>query len=257
LLWVSAIFITLSWSLPAKAEWKNSGISHANSKLTIISDTFNVSKISVRENANFYIEHANLTIGSRNAGMLEMQRLSRTNYCGFQSSTVWNLMAPGSSLEKQSLKVGGPSFAGERKGKRTHNNLFISYREGAGESLYCVVAAKVTGGNGCGGGGGNEFAYLHACIPKTDSLVSTFANSVTSTMHKLRTDRTGKDQITTAVTTQLSTSTPQPKKKATLATNPTKSDVKSRLTRLKEMVDEGLLTEDEAAAKRKKILDDL
>ena len=46
LLWVSAISITLSWSLPAKAGWKNSEISHANSKLTIISDTFNVSKIS-------------------------------------------------------------------------------------------------------------------------------------------------------------------------------------------------------------------
>jgi hypothetical protein len=55
----------------------------------------------------------------------------------------------------------------------------------------------------------------------------------------------------------LSRPSPQPKKKATLVTNPTKSDVKSRLTRLKEIVDEGLLTEDEAAAKRKKILDDL
>ena len=186
-----------------------------------------------------------------------MQKLIESTYCGFETSTVWDLMAPGSILEKQSLKAGGPSFAGERKGRRTHNNSFISYREGAGEKLYCVVAAKVTGGGGCGGGGGNEFAYLHACIPKTDSLVSTFANSVTSTMHKLRTDRAGKDQITTAATTQPSTSTPQPKMKATSATNRAKSDVKSRLTLLKEMIDEGLLTEDEAAAKRKKILDDL
>ncbi len=192
---IAVFTLIFAGTFQVHAEMKKGTVTHAQSKLTIISDKFEVGNISTEQDSNFYIEWAQIKTGSRTLGFIKMQNLARINFCGFRSTAKFDILAPGSGLEKYSLKQGGPAFDGERKGKRTKNNKFISYREGEGETFFCVSSAQVTGGNGCGDGGGSELTTVFLCLPKDHADASTLTEDTLEMIHNLRTDGTGKDLI--------------------------------------------------------------
>ena len=156
---------------------------HAKSELTIVSDVFDVVRVSRKYGIEETIEIARLTLRGEKVGYVSQQSAD-SQYCGYEQETIWNFFDWDANkkyrtntgvLKSEDVKL--------QYRKNQHGDLF--YQDVKGTKKRCMIVAELGGGGKTGICTGTYFIYGFICRNAYSTGVEKLDHQVFNLMNDL------------------------------------------------------------------------
>jgi len=173
-------------------------ISHKDSEVTVISNTFQVGRVRRKETLSLKIDFVDLYFKSKKLGGIELQT-SSGQYCGFSNTSVDNDFKPDGYIKGLLEKTGTSGPVNSTLLKTKHGAA--SYLDLKGNGLRCIVTSQLVGavsGATCSGGG-KSILRVVVCSNSREGKEN-LDQKVLSLIDNLRVDGSGKSLIKEAST---------------------------------------------------------
>ena len=174
-------------------------IANDESRMTLKSEKFQISKVRRIETINSSVEQGHLNVVSGATGFILLTHLNNTGaYCGYGSEEVNRLFEPEGWLEKVFIQHGAGKFKNIVSNvSRVRRSLYAHHISLKGPSSECSAAAAFTKpptGGECMFGGA-QFAIIFLCNSVDAGGVEVLENDTLQALAELRTDQKIKNLI--------------------------------------------------------------
>ena len=159
-------------------------IPHEKSEPTIVSDVFDVVRVSRKDGFDSITEIARLTLKGEKVGFVGSQQTTGSQYCGYAQENIWNFF-DWDSVKKVRVNAGVPNTDDVKLQSRKNQHGDLYYQDVKGTNKRCMIVSELGLGGLTGLCPGTYFIFGVICRNANSSGVEKLDKQVFQLMNDL------------------------------------------------------------------------